>query len=47
PLVEAQAARTPEATAVVHGEIELSYRELNRRANLLAHRLRAEGVGPD
>ncbi|TEE30441.1 AMP-binding protein, partial [Pseudomonas aeruginosa] len=47
PLVEAQAARTPEATAVVHGEIELSYRELNRRANILAHRLRAEGVGPD
>ncbi|HGM8242284.1 TPA: amino acid adenylation domain-containing protein, partial [Pseudomonas aeruginosa] len=47
PLVEAQAARTPEATAVVHGEIELSYRELNRRANVLAHRLRAEGVGPD
>ncbi|HGP0170558.1 TPA: AMP-binding protein, partial [Pseudomonas aeruginosa] len=33
--------------AVVHGEIELSYRELNRRANVLAHRLRAEGVGPD
>ncbi|MEN1571915.1 AMP-binding protein, partial [Pseudomonas aeruginosa] len=33
--------------AGVHGEIELSYRELNRRANVLAHRLRAEGVGPD
>ncbi|MGS1397670.1 AMP-binding protein [Pseudomonas aeruginosa] len=32
---------------MVHGEIELSYRELNRRANVLAHRLRAEGVGPD
>ncbi|AVO54973.1 non-ribosomal peptide synthetase [Ectopseudomonas mendocina] len=47
PLVENQAARTPNATALACGEAELSYWELNRRANVLAHRLRAEGIGPD
>jgi non-ribosomal peptide synthetase component F len=46
-LVEAQAARTPERIAVVHGERELTYRELNARANCLAHYLRALGVKPD
>ncbi|MCP4662472.1 MAG: AMP-binding protein, partial [bacterium] len=44
-LFEAQAARTPEAVAVVLGEEQVSYRELNRRANHLAHHLRACGVG--
>ncbi|MGK3998773.1 amino acid adenylation domain-containing protein [Sorangium sp. So ce1024] len=46
-LFEAQAARTPEATAVIFDERRLSYRELDARANQLAHALRRRGVGPD
>ncbi|HEY2328632.1 MAG TPA: amino acid adenylation domain-containing protein, partial [Verrucomicrobiae bacterium] len=46
-LFETQAEKTPEAVAVVCDEKSLTYRELNRRANQLAHRLRALGVGPD
>ncbi|MDF0733200.1 amino acid adenylation domain-containing protein, partial [Pseudomonas entomophila] len=46
-LVEAQVARTPDALAVMAGEVGLSYRELNARANQLAHRLIELGVGPD
>jgi hypothetical protein len=46
-LVEAQVARAPERVAVVHGERELSYGELNTRANRLAHYLRTLGVKPD
>jgi amino acid adenylation domain-containing protein len=46
-LFEEQAARTPQAVAVAAGGEQLSYRELNRRANQLAHHLRARGVGPD
>src|ERR1700722_11647201 len=46
-LFEAQVARSPEATAVVFEEATLSYRELNCRANQLAHYLRALGVKPD
>ncbi|MFL6200611.1 MAG: amino acid adenylation domain-containing protein, partial [Thermoanaerobaculia bacterium] len=46
-LFEEQAARTPEATALVAGETRLTYRELDRRANGLAHRLRDLGAGPE
>ncbi|HWS86533.1 MAG TPA: condensation domain-containing protein, partial [Pyrinomonadaceae bacterium] len=46
-LFERQAESTPDATALVSGEEELSYRELNERANRLAHHLRALGVGPE
>jgi amino acid adenylation domain-containing protein len=43
-LFEARAARTPGATALVHGGESLTYDELNARANCLAHYLRARGV---
>src|ERR1700733_9402632 len=46
-LFEDQVARTPSATAVVFHEDSLSYEELNRRANMLAHYLRELGVKPD
>ncbi|HEX8145822.1 MAG TPA: amino acid adenylation domain-containing protein, partial [Pyrinomonadaceae bacterium] len=44
---EEQAARTPDATAFVFGEERVTYSELNRRANQLAHHLQACGVGPE
>ncbi|TCP59321.1 amino acid adenylation domain-containing protein [Tumebacillus sp. BK434] len=46
-LIERQAARTPDAVAVVCQEASLTYRELDRKANALAHRLYELGVGPD
>ncbi|WP_338485301.1 non-ribosomal peptide synthase/polyketide synthase [Pseudomonas trivialis] len=46
-LFEAHALAQPEATAVQFNGDALSYGELNRRANGLAHRLVAAGVGPD
>ena len=46
-LIEAQVARSPDATAVIGDDEQLTYGELNRRANQLAHHLRGLGVGPD
>ena len=44
---EAQAARRPDAPAVVHAAGELDYRTLNERANRLAHYLHAQGIGAE
>ncbi|WP_225825822.1 non-ribosomal peptide synthase/polyketide synthase [Streptomyces naphthomycinicus] len=46
-LFERQAARTPDAVALVDGDRELTYAEVDRAANRLAHRLLRDGVGPE
>jgi amino acid adenylation domain-containing protein/non-ribosomal peptide synthase protein (TIGR01720 family) len=46
-LFEQQVERTPEAIALSFGDEQLTYRELNQRANQLAHHLNAIGVGPE
>ena len=48
-LIEAQVERTPDACALIDAAsgTELSYRELNARANQVAHRLQSLGVKPD
>jgi amino acid adenylation domain-containing protein len=46
-LFAEQAARTPENIAVTFGDENVTYRELDERANRLAHYLRRQGVGPN
>jgi amino acid adenylation domain-containing protein len=46
-LFEVQAERTPDAVAVVFQDQHLTYCELNRQANRLAHHLQSLGVGPE
>src|SRR6185312_9771999 len=45
-LVERRAAAEPARTALVCGDVALTYGELNARANRLGRRLRAAGAGP-
>ncbi|HEY9747315.1 MAG TPA: amino acid adenylation domain-containing protein [Allocoleopsis sp.] len=46
-LFAAQATQTPDAIAVVFGDQQLTYRELDQRGNQLAHYLQQLGVGPE
>ncbi|MDZ8051397.1 MAG: amino acid adenylation domain-containing protein [Aulosira sp. ZfuCHP01] len=46
-LFEAQVEKNPDAVAMVFGEQQLTYRELNTKANQLAHYLQSLGVGPE
>ncbi|MCB0165297.1 MAG: amino acid adenylation domain-containing protein [Anaerolineae bacterium] len=46
-LFEAQVERTPDAIAIVDGDRQLTFRQLNTQANRLAHYLQSLGVGPD
>jgi amino acid adenylation domain-containing protein len=46
-MFEEHAARVPGATALICGDAVLTYAELNRQANAVAHRISRRGVGPD
>ncbi|MBZ4414600.1 AMP-binding protein [Myxococcus sp. MISCRS1] len=45
-ILRRSALRWPERTALIDGELELSYAELDRRANAFAHHLLGEGLSP-
>ncbi|RED56618.1 non-ribosomal peptide synthetase [Cohnella lupini] len=46
-LFEEQVLKTPDGVAVIHGDRQLTYRELDSQANLLALELHAQGVGAE
>jgi amino acid adenylation domain-containing protein len=46
-LFEDQVKRSPDAIAILHEDEQLTYGELNKRVNQLAHYLRRQGVGPE
>jgi amino acid adenylation domain-containing protein len=46
-LFERQANKTPDAEALVFGNHRVTYRELDQKANRMAHHLRSLGVGPE
>lgn len=46
-LFEEQVSRTPDAIALIYNDTQLTYLQLNKRCNQLAHYLRGLGVGPD
>ncbi|MEI8196936.1 MAG: AMP-binding protein, partial [Phycisphaerae bacterium] len=46
-LIEGQVERTPQSVAALCQNETLTYRQLNDRANALAHRLRRQGIGPE
>jgi surfactin family lipopeptide synthetase C len=46
-LIEAQAERTPRNVAVTYQDEQLTYRQLNAKANQIARHLRSLGVGPE
>ena len=46
-LFEQQVEQSPDAVAVVYGDEQLTFRQLNTRANQLAHYLKSLGVGPE
>ncbi|MBX8517028.1 amino acid adenylation domain-containing protein [Pseudomonas cichorii] len=46
-LIEAQVLATPDAPALIFDNQQMSYAQLNARANQLAHKLRESGIGPD
>ncbi len=46
-LFEAQVLQTPKSIAVISGELQVTYEELNQQANRIAHYLRTLGVGPE
>lgn len=46
-LFEDQVVRAPDSVALIHGDLNLTYAELNERANRLARALERQGVGPE